>query len=594
MTYQEKIAALRTGMKNQQIDAYLIPSSDPHISEYLPERYKVIAWLSGFTGSAGTLLITADFAGLWTDSRYFVQATEQLRESGVSLMKLVVQNAPEYADWTAQNLREGAVLAFDGKLVSAQVAHIVQETVSPAGIQVKGNIDLFEEIWQQRPALPKEKAYLLNAAETGQSVPSKIQAIREKMKAFRADYHVISTLDDLAWALNIRGNDVNCNPVVLGFVLIGPDQVQLFINPEKLDPAAKETLASAGIATVDYDLIWNAIGSLPAGSRLLIDPRRNCHALYANIPASVTIVEKTNPSTDLKAIKNELEIALTRETMVKDGVALTRFFKWLEEEMAKGSQDLSEGSISDKLREFRAEQMDFVGESFDTIAGYREHGALPHYKITETSNSKLEARGLFLIDSGGQYRGGTTDITRVVSLGGITEEEKKDYTLVLKGMIEGSTTIFPKNSRGYQIDAITRKPLWDAYRNYGHGTGHGVGFFLNVHEGPHVFNAAPVDVPIQTGMITSIEPGLYLEGKYGIRIENLVLAIESEKNYFGEFMAFETLTLCYISTDLIDTRWLDEKHIQWVNDYHQMVYERLAPHLNEEEQNWLREKTAKI
>lgn len=593
MTYQEKIAALRSEMSRQQIDAYLIPSSDPHISEYLPERYKVIAWLSGFTGSAGTLLITADFAGLWTDSRYFVQANEQLEQSGVSLMKLVAQNAPEYAGWMAENMSEGSVLAFDGKLLSAQLAHIVNDTVAVAGIRVRGDIDLFEKIWPGRPTLPTAKAFLLNAEETGQSVSSKLEAIRSKMSESRADFHVISTLDDLAWTLNIRGSDVNCNPVVLGFVFISQDQADLYIDPDKLNQAEKEILESVGVICKDYDQIWNAVARLPSGSRVLIDPRRTCYALHKQIPDGIVIIEKTNPGTDLKAVKNDREINLTRETMVKDGVALTRFFKWLEEELARGSE-LSELGISYKLRDFRAEQSGFVGESFDTIAGYREHGALPHYKITEASNSTLQPRGLFLIDSGGQYRGGTTDITRVVSLGEINEEEKKDYTLVLKGMIEGSTTLFPKNSRGYQIDAITRKPLWDAYRNYGHGTGHGVGFFLNVHEGPQVFNAAPVDVPIQPGMITSIEPGLYLEGKYGIRIENLVLAVESDKNYFGEFMAFETLTLCYISTALIDPQWLDKKHITWLNDYHQMVYDRLSPHLNEEEKLWLKGKTAKI
>lgn len=593
MTYKEKIAALRSAMKDQNIDAYVIPSSDPHISEYLPERFKVIAWLSGFTGSAGTLVITADFAGLWTDSRYFVQANEQLQESGVSLMKLNVQNAPEYANWVATHLPQGSVLAFDGKLVSAMLAHIITDTLAPAGLLVKGNVDLFDKIWQDRPGLPTEKAYLLTEAETGQSVPSKIATIRKKMTESRADYHVISTLDDLAWVLNIRGNDVNCNPVVLGFVLISHQQVQLFIDLNKLDQKDHDSLKSAGIQVEDYHQVWDSVAHLPAGSKLWFDPKRNCFELFEKIPEGVSVIEKTNPSTDLKAIKNELEIQLTRETMIRDGVALTRFFKWLEEEMSKGTE-LSEMSISHKLRNFRAEQEGFVGESFDTIAGYREHGALPHYKITDSSNSTLQPQGLFLIDSGGQYRGGTTDITRVVSLGKITDEEKKDYTLVLKGMIEGSTTVFPKNSRGYQIDAITRKPLWDAYRNYGHGTGHGVGFFLNVHEGPHVFNAAPVDVAIQSGMITSIEPGLYLEGKYGIRIENLVLAIDSDKNYFGEFMAFETLTLCFIATDLIATEWLDAKHIQWLNEYHQLVYERLSPHLNEAEKNWLKEKTAKI
>jgi Xaa-Pro aminopeptidase len=591
--YQNRVEALRAEMKKLNIDAYLIPSSDPHISEYLPEKYKVISWLSGFTGSAGTLLITQDFAGLWTDSRYFVQANQQLEGSGIQLMKLQVQHAPEFVDWLSKKLQVGQTLAYDGKLVSGMLAQVINASLKSFGIEINSKLDLLDQIWEDRPSLPAEPAYLLSEKETGEASSKKIEKIREKMKEARVDYHVISTLDDLAWILNIRGTDVHCNPVVLGFLLISLEDAMLFIDESKLNKMDLDFLNREGILIKPYEQIWSQINELPSNSSLWIDPKRNCEALYAQVPATIKRVEKQNPSTDLKALKNPVEMEKTRETMIKDGVALTKFFKWLEEQMSQ-SVTLSEQSISDRIRAFRAEQDGFVGESFDTIAGFQANGALPHYKITPESNRTLEKRGLLLIDSGGQYRGGTTDITRVISLGEITAQEKQDYTLVLKGMIEGSTTIFPTNTRGYQIDAMTRRPIWDALRNYGHGTGHGVGFFLNVHEGPQVFNAAAVDVSIKEGMITSIEPGIYREGEYGIRIENLVLSKAYEQNYFGEFMHFETLTLCYIDTDLIDTEYLDKKHIDWLNEYHAMVYDRLHPYLSVEEQNWLKAKTAKI
>lgn len=587
----EKLAALRQQMEQQQIDAYLISSADPHISEYLPERYKTIAWLSGFTGSAGTLLVTQDFAGLWTDARYFVQANEQLAGSGFELVKLRQQHAPEYADWAAEHLPKGAIFAFDGKLTSAVLAQVLQAKLNNAGIKLRGDIDLFENIWLQRSALPTAKAFLLDTHQTGQSTESKIALIRERMKANFAEAHVISTLDDLAWTLNIRGSDVQCNPVVLGFLLITPDKAELFIDRNKLDEDMQSSLHQSGVTISDYEVIWESISNLSSAS-ILFDSRKNCYALWTKIPAHTKIIEAPNPSTFLKALKNEREIELTRETMIKDGVALTQFFKWIEEQIDK--TPMTEISIAERLRAFRAEQNDFVGESFDTISGYRAHGALPHYKATPTSDSVLEKKGLLLVDSGGQYFSGTTDITRVVSLGEITPEEKADYTLVLKGMIEGSTCKFPKGTRGFQIDAITRKPLWDNLRNYGHGTGHGVGFFLNVHEGPQTFNAAAVDIPVESGMITSIEPGLYREGAYGIRIENLVLSHESEQNMFGQFIEFETLTLCYISTDLIDKSLLDSQHISWLNSYHEQVFNKLSPRLNEDEKAWLKEKTKAI
>ncbi len=591
MNHIEKLASIREQMKEKGVDAYIIPSSDPHISEYLPDRYKCIAWTSGFTGSAGTLVITADFAGLWTDSRYFVQAGEQLEGTGFELVKLQVQGKPEYATWLAKQLKEGDTVAFDGNLAAVAVAQAVQQELQPLGIHVNGHLDLLDPIWENRPALPLEKAYLLDEKTTGQSTASKIEAVKAKLKDKRVENHLVSSLDDLAWLLNIRGNDVHCNPVVLGFFLIQPDKNTLFIADGKLSNEEVASLNASGVQVEDYVKAFDAVKSISSG-RILLDTKRTCFAFYDAVADGVEIVEETNPSTNLKTVKNGVEIEHTRNAMVKDGVALTKFFKWLEEEVGKG--DLTEISIAEKLQGFRAENDGFVDISFDTIAGYLEHGALPHYKATEESNATLKPEGLLLVDSGGQYKDGTTDITRVVSLGNIKPEEKTDYTLVLKGTIEGSQAIFPKGTRGYSIDAITRRPIWEQFRNYGHGTGHGVGFFLNVHEGPQVFNMAAIDILIEEGMITSIEPGLYREGQYGIRIENLVLSKAVESNYFGDFMDFETLTICYIATDLVDKSLLDQKHIDWLNRYNAWVFEKLSPKLDEEHAAWLKEKTLAI
>ncbi|WP_293934217.1 aminopeptidase P family protein [Sphingobacterium sp. UBA6645] len=591
MKYIEKLASIRQVMKEKGVDAYIIPSSDPHISEYLPDRYKCIAWTSGFTGSAGTLVITQDFAGLWTDSRYFVQANEQLAGTGFELVKLQAQGKPEYVSWLANKLQKGQVVAFDGNLAAVAVAQAVQDELLPLGIQVDGHIDILADIWEGRPALPTAKAYLLDVATTGQSTKDKLAAIRGKLKAKRTTTHFVSSLDDLAWILNIRGNDVKCNPVVLGFLLIDGDKNTLYIQSGKLSDADVASLNASGVTVEEYEKAFEAIRQINS-ENILLDPKRTCFAIYDAVPDSVKIIEDLNPSTLLKAVKNETELEHTRNAMRKDGVALTKFFKWLEENVASGN--LSEISIAERLQQFRSELDGFVDISFDTIAGYLEHGALPHYKATDESNATLKPEGLLLVDSGGQYIDGTTDITRVVSLGNITAEERVDYTLVLKGTIEGSTAIFPKGTRGYQIDAITRHPLWSKLRNYGHGTGHGVGFFLNVHEGPHVFNSAAIDIPVEAGMITSIEPGLYREGQYGIRIENLVHSKVIESNYFGEFMDFETLTVCYIATDLVDKTILDQKHIDWLNQYNSWVFDQLSPSLSEEEKTWLADKTKAI
>lgn len=591
MKYIDKLASIRKEMKEKGVDAYIIPSSDPHISEYLPERYKCIAWTSGFTGSAGTLAITQDFAGLWTDSRYFVQANEQLAGTGFELVKLQVQGKAEYATWLSKTLKKGDTVAFDGNLASVAVAQAVQTELEPLGIQVNGHLDLLEAIWENRPELPTEKAYLLDVNTTGQSTKDKISTVKSKLKDKRADVHFVSSLDDLAWILNIRGNDVHCNPVVLGFLLIQEDKNTLFIGSGKLSSADISSLKDSGVEVADYQGAFEAVKQLK-GERILLDPKRTCFAIYDSVPENIEILEDMNPSTSLKSLKNKVEVDHTRHAMIKDGVALTKFFKWVEENVASG--ELSEISIAEKLQALRATSEGFVDISFDTIAGYKAHGALPHYKATESSNSVLKPEGLLLVDSGGQYLDGTTDITRVISLGQIKPEEKTDYTIVLKGTIEGSQAVFPTGTRGYSIDAITRRPIWETMRNYGHGTGHGVGFFLNVHEGPQTFNMAAIDIPVEEGMITSIEPGLYREGHYGIRIENLVLSKKVESNQFGDFMDFETLTVCYIDTALVDKSLLDQKHIDWLNQYNGWVFEKLSPKLDEGEKAWLKEKTKAI
>ncbi len=592
MTHIEKLSSIRTLMKEQGIDAYIIPSSDPHISEYLPEHYKCISWTSGFTGSAGTLVITLDFAGLWTDSRYFVQAVDQLEGSGFELVKLKVQHAAEYVNWISEKFNNGATLAFDGNLASLAVAHAIKSTLEPLNFTINGHVDLLAPIWKGRPELPKTIAYTLPISTTGQSTQSKLDAIRSELKHKRATAHLISSLDDLAWVLNIRGTDVPCNPVTLGFLFIATDKTVLFIDPSKLESKTVEELNGFGVEIQNYTDVRKTLKSLTASDRILIDPKRTCFAIYDSIPNEVEILEAMNPSTLLKAVKNDVELQHERQAMINDGVAMTKFFKWIEENVASGT--LSEMSIADHLQGLRAEQPGFKDISFDTIAGYKDHGALPHYKAEEKSNYTLKPEGLLLVDSGGQYETGTTDITRVITLGNPTAEEKEDYTIVLKGTIEGSMAIYTKGTRGYQIDAITRRPIWATLRNFGHGTGHGVGFFLNVHEGPHVINPSNVDIALETGMISSIEPGLYREGKYGIRIENLVVSKDLSSNQFGDFMEFETLTICYIATDLVEKSLLEKTHIDWLNKYNQWVYESLAPKLSAEEATWLKEKTKAI
>lgn len=591
MTYQEKLSEIRKQMKADNVQAYIIPSADPHISEYLPNHYKCIPFASGFTGSAGTLVITHDFAGLWADFRYFEQATEQLKNSGFELVKQKVQHAPEYIQWLLEKLDTGAVVATNEKLLSILLGDLFTQQFSIKDIQLSDK-DYLSPIWENRPALPAEKAFLIEEQHIGQSVAAKLSEVRTELQKKGAAYHLISSLDDMAWLFNIRGKDVSYNPVVLSFALIGQDKATIFINPDKLSTDEKELLAASGVQVMPYEDIESALSAVPENTSIFIDPKRNCFAYAKLLPASVKVIKDTNPSTNLKAIKNETELANTRIAMAKDGVAITRFLKWLSENIGKIT--ITERSAAAELRKFRAAQEGFVGDSFNTISAYKAHGALPHYGPSEESDVEVKEEGLFLVDSGGQYFYGTTDITRTIPMGNNTEEEKTDYTLVLKGMIDGCKLRFPKGTCGYQIDAITRKPLWDYAINYGHGTGHGVGYFLNVHEGPHTFNPTAVPVAIELGMITSIEPGVYRPGKHGVRIENLVNTIKDVSNEFNEFYAFESLTIAPISTAIVQKDLLEQGQIEWLNSYNALVFERLSPLLNTEEVAWLKAYTAAI
>ncbi|MCD0487567.1 aminopeptidase P family protein [Pedobacter sp. MC2016-14] len=591
MTHKEKLSEIRKQMQQDNVQAYIIPSADPHISEYLPNHYKCIPFTSGFTGSAGTLVITQDFAGLWTDSRYFEQGEEQLKGSGFTLVKQKVQAYPEYIPWLADRLSAGDTVASDEKLLSLMLGTILTEKLSVKGIEVRSK-DYLSPIWENRTPLPTEAAFLIEDDFNGQSVNAKLAAVRESLNTYAAQYHLISSLDDIAWLFNIRGKDVSYNPVTLAFALISQDHANLYINPAKLTAEEKETLLKSGVEVYNYDEIENALSRLPENSSIFIDPKRNCFAYAKLIPASARIVKETNPSTILKAIKNETELSNTRNTMVKDGIAITRFLKWLMENI--GKTPITELSAAAKLREYREQQEGFSGDSFTTISAYRAHGALPHYSASEESDAELKPESLYLVDSGGQYFYGTTDITRTLPLGPTTEEEEIDYTLVLKGMIEGCKTRFPKGTCGYQIDAITRNPLWAHGRNYGHGTGHGVGYFLNVHEGPQAFNPTNNPIAMELGMITSIEPGIYRPGKHGIRIENLVNTVTDISTEFNDFYAFETLTLAPIHTGILRKDLLEQSQLDWLNEYHTKVYEKLSPFLKEEEKQWLKNETRAI
>ncbi|MGP8470954.1 aminopeptidase P family protein [Burkholderia sp. PR2] len=592
----DRIARLRGEMVREGIAAYLVPSTDPHLSEYLPERWQARRWLSGFTGSVGTLVVTADFAGLWVDSRYWVQAEAELAGTGVQLMKMTggQQSAP-HVDWLAQNVPAGATVGVDGAVLGVAAARALTARLAACGIVLRTDLDLLDAIWPDRPGLPDNAVFEHVTPQADTTRASKLAEVRRAMRAQGAQWHFVSTLDDLAWLFNLRGTDVNFNPVFVAHAMIGSDRATLFVAEGKISPALAAALAQDGVEVRAYDAARASLAALPDGAMLLIDPRRMTFGTLEAVPAGVKLIEAVNPSTLAKSRKTAVEIECVRVTMEHDGAALAECFAWFEQ--AVNRETITELTIDEKLTAARARRPGYVQPSFATIAGFNANGAMPHYRATPESHATIAGDGLLLVDSGGQYTTGTTDITRVVPVGTISYLQRRDFTIVLKSMIALSRARFPRGIRSPMLDAIARAPMWAAGLDYGHGTGHGVGYFLNVHEGPQVIShSAPPepDTAMEEGMITSIEPGVYRPGKWGIRIENLVVSREGEQTEFGDFLAFETLTLCPIDTRCVLIDLLHDEERAWLNAYHATVRECVGGLVSGDAKAWLDARTQPV
>lgn len=591
----QRIAALRLQMQAHGLAAYIIPATDPHQSEYIAPHWQGRNWISGFDGSAGTVVITHDFAGLWTDSRYFIQAERQLAGSEIQLMKLPKARKPDQVEWIAENLKTGDKVGIDRQLLSLASAKAMNKAFKEKGIILVPMEDILAEIWEDRPGIPTGMAMEHSVVFAGESRMDKLSRIRAEMSIEKLDYHLITALDDLAWTFNLRGNDVAYNPVVIAYALIGKTDCILCINAKKLSDALLQSLEHDGVQLRPYDKIGEVLAGIEAGKKIRLASSLTSVALKENIREGVEISEDKSIPAEFKGSKNDVEAAHIRRAMDKDGVALVRFIRWLEKAVPQGG--ITEVVAQDKLHEFRARQQNFVGDSFHTIAGYGANGAIIHYSATPAIAANLQPKGLFLLDSGGQYLDGTTDITRTIALGELTEEEKRDYTLVLQGHISLAMAWFREGTTGANLDILAREAMWAEGIDYGHGTGHGVGFFLNVHEGPQSIgqsNAGPASTPLKVGMLTSNEPGIYRPGKHGVRIENLVLTMDAEENDFGKFMKFETVTMCPIDTRPILVERLTHRQRDWLNSYHEEVFRRLSPHLDGEEVVWLKAACGKI
>lgn len=591
-TVQNYLSALRAAMKAQGLDAFVIPSADPHLSEYLPEHWQARRELSGFTGSVGTFVLTAEKAGVWVDSRYWEQAEKQLAGSGIVLQKSGVV-AP-YNEWLAANLPENAVVGVPSDMISLTGKRTLAQSLDAKNIRIEHPDDLLDKVWTDRPALPAETVYIHDADFVSETAADKLARVRQAMTKQGADFHLVSSLDDIAWLTNLRGNDVPFNPVFVSYLLIGKENAVLFTDQGRLNAEAKAALQTAGIDTAPYGTAADALAKIDG--TLLVEPGKTAVRTLVRLPESVRLVESINPSTFFKSVKSDADIAHIREAMEQDGAALCGFFAEFEDITGKGGS-LTEIDIDTMLHRYRSARPGFVSLSFDTIAGFNANAALPHYSATPESHSIISGDGLLLIDSGAQYKGGTTDITRVVPVGTPTAEQKRDYTLVLKAHIALADTVFPDGIASPLIDAICRKPLWQAQCDYGHGTGHGVGYFLNVHEGPQriAYAAAPApETAMKKGMVTSIEPGLYRPGKWGIRIENLAVnqaVAQPQETEFGSYLYFETLTLCPIDTRLIDPALMSEGETEWLDSYHAEVRRRLLPLVDGAAKAWLLKRT---
>ncbi|MEX8520144.1 MAG: M24 family metallopeptidase [Leptothrix sp. (in: b-proteobacteria)] len=604
---RQRLTALRLALHQHGLSAVLVPSADPHLSEYLPERWQGRVRFSGFTGSMGTLIVTPERALIFADSRYWVQAEAELAGSSVELVKIPTGAATHHIDWLAQNLAAGSTVSVDGAVLGLAGAKLLGDALSARGIQLRTDLDVLDTIWPDRPALPAAAVYEHRAPHAATPRRAKLADLAAAMRRLGATHHFVSTLDDLAWITNLRGADVDYNPVFLGHLLIDASatgdapRATLFVGAGKVGAELADQLAADGVALAPYAQAASALAALPADAVLLIDPKRVTLGFRQAVPAAVRVVESLNPSTLAKSCKSALEASFIRQAMEHDGAAMCAFYAWLE--AALGHEDISELTIDERLSAERAKQPGFVSLSFPTIAGFNANGAMPHYRATPESfaaistRAGLVAEGLLLIDSGAQYLGGTTDITRVWPIGTPSPQQKSDYTHVLKGTLALSRARFPLGTLSPQLDALARAPLWEAGLDYGHGTGHGVGYFLNVHEGPQSISRAVPDatMAMQPGMITSIEPGLYRDGRWGIRIENLVLNVPSRvSDEFGAYLEFETLTLCPIDTRCIDLALLRDDERAWLNTYHAEVRQRLAPLLDGAAHAWLLRRTEAI
>ena len=586
LSTKEKLTELRELMRSKKISAAVIPSSDPHMSEYLPSHWHAREWFSGFTGSAGTLVVTLDKAGLWTDSRYFIQANTELKDSGIDLYKEGLKETPSIPAFLNQSISKNEVVSIYGEITS--IATLANWEKQLTHITINTKEDFISPVWTNRPELPQTEAYIYDLKFAGESAESKIKRIRESI--VEGQTLLVSALDEIAWTLNIRGEEIQNNPVVISYLLINKTNATLFIDSKKVSAELQNYFKSNHILIKEYHEIFDELAL--SKDKILLDPKTANVKLQESISDVAKIILHASPIPLFKALRNKTEINSLRSAMLKDGVALVKFLIWLEEHI--DSAKITEIDISNKLYELRSAQALFKGESFDTIAGYKEHGAIVHYKASPTTNTTLKPKGFLLVDSGAQYLDGTTDITRTIALGKLSDEEKIDYTAVLKGHINLAKAIFPQGTRGSQLDILARLPLWEMKKNFLHGTGHGVGQFLCVHEGPQSIRMNENAVTMEIGMLTSNEPGIYIEGSHGIRIENLMLVENAGEGLLSDYYKFETVTLCPICTKGVLKDKLSEEEISWLNMYHQNVYINLAPYLNEKEQRWLKQATIKI
>jgi len=588
---KQRVDALRKLMRQHELQAFIIPSTDPHMSEYVAEHWESRKWISGFTGSAGTVVVTHDEAGLWTDSRYFIQASEQLQGSDIDLYKEMLPETPSIPSFLNSKLGTGAQVGIDGSVFSLNAKEQLEEALAIKGIKVVSITDPMDIIWTDRVALPQAVAQVYPITYAGKAPVEKLDIIRKEYQKCGANALLVSALDEIAWALNLRGSDVHCNPVVISYLFITDNDAHLFMPSSKVTPEVKLHLADASVQLHDYEEIGSFLNALQR-CKILLNPAQTNYSVYASIPPTCEIMRSATPIAMLKAVRNEIEIEGIHQAMVRDGVALVQFLTWLSKAVPKGGQ--TEISVSNKLHKLRAAQPLYVGDSFDTIAGYGAHAAIVHYEATPETDIPLKPKGFLLLDSGAQYLDGTTDITRTIALGPLTHEEKEDYTLILKGHIDLAMAVFPEGTRGAQLDVLARMPIWQHHMNYLHGTGHGVGHYLNVHEGPQSIRMQENPLPLKAGMVTSNEPGVYKANSHGIRTENLVLTIPSGEGMFGNYLKFETLTLCPIDKAGIIKEMLSRDEIKWLNDYHQRVYDILAPHLEFEERYWLAQATSEL